>query len=51
MAITYKNAIERMTIGQALKLYHENEICVVIDEGQHVTLVDEVQPLPLNETR
>jgi hypothetical protein len=41
MAITYRSAIERITIGQALKLYHEHEVCVIIDEGQHVTLADE----------
>ena len=41
MATIYKNAIERMTIDMALRLYHEHDICVVIDEGKHVTLVDE----------
>lgn len=41
MAVTYKNAIERITVAEAIRLYHEHDVCVVIDEGQHVTLVDE----------
>lgn len=43
--MTYKNAIDRITIEQALRLY-EHDVCVIIDEGQHVTLADEYHPLP-----
>ena len=42
--MTYKNAADRITIDQALRLY-ELGICVVIDEGKHVTLVDEDYPM------
>lgn len=42
--MTYPNAIGRITIEQALRLY-ELGVCVVIDEGRHVTLIDEVYPL------
>lgn len=51
MATTYQNATMEITIGQALKLYYVDEVCVIIDEGQHVTLKDEIHPLPLNEAR
>lgn len=39
--MTYKDAIERISIAEALRLYHEHDVCVVIDEGRHVTLIDE----------
>lgn len=42
--MTYKNSIDRITIEQALRL-HELGVCVIIDEGQHVTLIDEDYPL------
>lgn len=43
--MTYSNSTDRITIGEALRLY-EYDVCVVIEEGQHVTLSDEFQPLP-----
>ena len=42
--MTYPNAIDHITIDQALRLY-ELGICVIIDEGKHVTLVDEDYPM------
>ena len=42
--MTYKNSTDRITIDQALRLY-ELGICVIIDEGRHVTLIDEDYPL------
>jgi hypothetical protein len=42
--MTYKNAADSITIEQALRLY-ELGICVIIDEGRHVTLIDEDYPL------
>jgi hypothetical protein len=42
--MTYKNSTDRITIEQALRLY-EHGVCVIIDEGKHVTLVDEDYPL------
>ena len=42
--MTYPNAIDHITIEQALRLY-ELGICVIIDEGRHVTLIDEDYPL------
>lgn len=41
MSVTYKNGIERISLAEALRLYHEHDVCVIIDEGQHVTLTDE----------
>jgi hypothetical protein len=38
--MTYKNSADRITIEQALRLY-ELRVCVIIDEGQHVTFIDE----------
>ena len=38
--MTYKNSADRITIEQALRLY-ELRVCVIIDEGRHVTLIDE----------
>jgi hypothetical protein len=38
--MTYKNSADRITIEQALRLY-EIGVCVIIDEGQHVTLAEE----------
>lgn len=38
--MTYKNSTDRITIEQALRLY-EIGVCVIIDEGQHVTLAEE----------
>lgn len=38
--MTYPNAIDRITVEEALRLY-EFGICVIIDEGQHVTFIDE----------
>jgi hypothetical protein len=38
--MTYKNSTDRITIEQALRL-HELGVCVIIDEGRHVTLIDE----------
>ena len=43
--MTYPNAIDHITIDQALRLYEEFGICVIIDEGRHVTLIDEDYPL------
>ncbi len=43
--MTYPNAIGHITIEQALRLYEELGICVIIDEGKHVTLVDEDYPM------
>jgi hypothetical protein len=43
--MTYPNAIGHITIEQALRLYEELGICVIIDEGRHVTLIDEDYPL------
>ena len=43
--MTYKNSADRITIDQALRLYEEFGICVIIDEGRHVTLIDEDYPL------
>ena len=42
--MTYKNSTDRITIEQAQRLY-ELGVCVIIDEGKHVTLVDEDYPL------
>ena len=42
--MTYPNAIDRITVEQAVRLY-EFGICVIIDEGRHVTLIDEDYPL------
>lgn len=42
--MTYPNSIDRITIEEALRLYSFG-ICVIIDEGKHVTLVDEDYPL------
>ena len=38
--MTYKNSADCITIEQALRLY-EIGVCVIIDEGQHVTLAEE----------
>lgn len=38
--VTYKNSTDFITIEEALRLY-EYGVCVIVDEGQHVTLVDE----------
>ena len=38
--MTYKNATDCITVEQALRLYKFG-VCVIIDEGQHVTLIDE----------
>lgn len=38
--MTYKNSTDFITIEEALRLY-EYGVCVIIDEGQHVTLIDE----------
>ena len=38
--MTYPNAIDHITIEQALRLY-ELGVCVIIDEGQHVTFIKE----------
>jgi len=42
--MTYQNAIARITVEQAQRLY-EHGVCVIIDEGKHVTLLDEDYPL------
>jgi hypothetical protein len=43
--VVYRNAIHRITLEEALKMYEEHDVCVVIDEGKHVTLIDEDYPL------
>ena len=42
--MTYKNSADRITIEQALRLY-ELGVCVIIDEGQHVTFIAENYPM------
>jgi hypothetical protein len=39
--MTYKNSADCITIEQALRLYEELDVCVIIDEGQHVTFIVE----------
>ena len=39
--MTYKNSADCITIEQALRLYEELGVCVIIDEGQHVTFINE----------
>ena len=43
--MTYKNSADRITIEQALRLYEELGVCVSIDEGQHVTFINENYPM------
>jgi hypothetical protein len=43
--MTYKNSADRITIEQALRLYEELGVCVIIDEGQHVTFIVENYPM------
>lgn len=44
MAITYRYSMEKMTVERAMWLYCKFGICVIVDEGQHITLVDEDYP-------
>ena len=43
--MTYPNAIGHITIEQALRLYEELGVCLIIDEGQHVTFIAENYPM------
>ena len=43
--MTYKNATNQITLAEAQRLYEEHNVCVIVDEGRHVTLTDERQLL------
>lgn len=43
--MTYKNATSQITLAEAQHLYEKHDVCVVVDEGRHVTLTDERQSL------
>ena len=43
--MTYKNATAEITLEEAQRLYEKHNICVIVDEGRHVTLADEYHPL------
>ncbi len=43
--VTYKNATGEITLEEAQRLYEKHNICVIVDEGRHVTLADEYHPL------
>lgn len=43
--MTYRNAIGEITLEDAQHLYERHNVCVIIDEGRHVTLADEHHPL------
>lgn len=47
MTVTHENSTKTITLEDCLRLYKDHGVYVTFDEGEHVTLGDEIHPLPM----
>lgn len=41
MTVVYKDSAQNITLEDAMRIYKDHGVCVIVNDGKHVTLEDE----------